>query len=53
MEPKFTPAMARTMTPEQVIEFWRQRQSTSKAAHRNDYYNTLIDAATGETIATI
>jgi len=44
---EFTPEMARTMTPEEIIEFWKARQRTERE------YDCLIDAETGEIIATV
>ena len=49
---RFTAEDAKTMTPEQIIAFWRERQIANRDARAN-HYTVLIDAATGEVVATI
>ena len=48
----FTADDAKTMTPEQVLAFWRERQLEDRAAGR-DHYTVLIDAATDEVVCAI
>lgn len=52
MMQKFTAEMARTMTPEQIVEFWKQRNRALRDAGK-DHFDTLEDAITGEILDTI
>ena len=42
MSRPFTAHDAKTMTPEQILAFWRERQIENRAAGR-DHYTVLID----------
>ena len=51
----FTADDAKTMTPEQILAFWRERQIADRAAGRQ-HYTTLIDVrrdGTEPVVATI
>jgi hypothetical protein len=47
----FTAADARTMTSEQITAFWLARQQALRAQGQA-HYGRLVDAATGEVLAT-
>ena len=42
---KFTREMARQMTPDEIVAFWKSRQAETRE------YDRLIDAETGAVIA--
>ena len=52
MTRQFTAEDAKTMTPEQILAFWRERQLEDRAAGR-DHYTVLIDAATEKVVCAI
>jgi hypothetical protein len=52
MSAKFTAEMARTMTPEQVKEFWQQRQRETRAKGE-PHYTHCVNPVTGRVLYTI
>ena len=46
----FTADMAKTMTEQQIIEFWRSRER-ARRDQGLDHYETLINPATGKIVA--
>ncbi len=52
MEKQFTAEMAKIMTPEEILQFWIDRQQADK--ERGEfYYRELVDPITDKVIAEI
>ena len=52
MQTKFTADMAKTMTPAQVIAFWKARQIERRDTGQ-DHYTSLVNAANGQVVTTL
>ena len=52
MQTKFTADMAKTMTPAQVVAFWKARQIERRDTGQ-DHYTSLVNAANGQVVTTL